>query len=56
MLLLSLETRNNVQSVALESCNIQATSKGSDQIERMHRLVFASVGLTYHTVTISWRG
>ena len=30
-LLLSLETSNNVQSVAQQSWNIQATSEGSDQ-------------------------
>ena len=33
-LLLSLETPNDVQSVALQSYNIQATSKGSDQTDQ----------------------
>ena len=37
-LLFSLETQN-VRSVALQSQNIQATSKGSDQTARMRRLV-----------------
>ena len=30
-LILSLETQNDVQSVALHSQNVQVTSKGSDQ-------------------------
>ena len=47
---LSLETPNNVQSVALFSLNIQATSKGSDQTARMRRLIWAFVGRTYHIV------
>ena len=34
-----LETPNSVQSVAKQSCIIQATSKGSDQTARMRRLV-----------------
>ena len=38
-LLLSLETTNDVQSVASESYNIQATSKGSDQSASMSRLI-----------------
>ena len=36
---LNLETSNNVQSVAQQSLHIQATSKGSDQIARMRRLI-----------------
>ena len=36
---LSLETPNDVRSVAEQSYNIQATSKGSDQSARMRRLV-----------------
>ena len=38
-LLLSLETPNAVQSVVLQSWNIQATSKGPDQTARMRRLI-----------------
>ena len=49
-LLLSLETPNDVHSVALHSYNIQATSKGSDQTARMRRLVLAFAGRTYHIV------
>ena len=37
--LLSLETPNDVQSVAEHSLNIQATSEGSDQTARMRRLI-----------------
>ena len=40
-LLLILETQNAVQSVGLQSYNIQATSKGSDQSVLMRRLVWA---------------
>ena len=36
---LSLETPNGVQLVALQSWNIQATSKGFDQTARMSRLI-----------------
>ena len=39
ILILSLEIPNDVQSVALYSDNIQATSKSSDQTAHMHRLV-----------------
>ena len=49
-LLLSLVTPNDVQSVASHSKNIQATSKGSDQTARMHRLVWAFAGRIYHIV------
>ena len=45
--LLSLETPNEVWSVALESQNIQANSKCSDQTARMRRLVLAFAGRTY---------
>ena len=38
-LLLSLETPNDVHSVAQHSYNMQATSKGSDQTARMRRLI-----------------
>ena len=38
-LLLSLETPNDVGSVAKEPYNIETTSKGSDQTARMHRVV-----------------
>ena len=38
-LLLSLETPNDVQSVAQHSYNIQATSKGSGQTAHMRRLI-----------------
>ena len=44
-LLLSLETANDVQSVALYSQNIQATSKGCDQT-----VICGFAGRTYHTV------
>ena len=37
--LLRLETPNDVRSVALESKNIQATSKGSGQTAHMRRQV-----------------
>ena len=49
-LLLSLETPNDVRSIVQQSKNIQATSKGSDQTARMHRLVGAFAGRTYHIV------
>ena len=49
-LLLSLETPNDVQSVALQSLTIQVTSLVSDQIACMHRLVWAFDGHTYHIV------
>ena len=35
---LSLETPNDVRSVAQQSHNIPVTSKGSDQTARTHRL------------------
>ena len=38
-LLLSLETPNDVCLVAKHTLNLQATSKGSDRIARMGRLV-----------------
>ena len=38
-LLLGLATPNDIRSVAQQSYNIQATSKGSDQIARMRRLI-----------------
>ena len=38
-LLLSLETPNDVWSVALQQYNIQVTSKGSDQTAITRRLV-----------------
>ena len=38
-LLLSLETPNDVRSVALYTQNIKATSKGSDQTARIRRLI-----------------
>ena len=41
---LSLETPNCVQSVALQSQNTQATSKGSDQTARMRRLIRGFAG------------
>ena len=44
-LLLSIEISNDVQS-----CHIQATSKGSDQTARMRRLVLAFAGRIYHIV------
>ena len=47
---LSLETPNDVQSVAQHSLNIQATSKGSDQTARMRRLIWGFAGRTYHIV------
>ena len=43
-LLLSLETPNGVQSVAQQSKNTQATSKGSDQTSRMCRLILDFAG------------
>ena len=49
-LLLSLETPNDVQSVAQHSSNINATSKGFDQTGHMLRLVRAFAGRTYHIV------
>ena len=49
-LLLSLETPNDVRSVALESWDIQATSKGSDKTVCLRRLIWAFVGRTYHIV------
>ena len=49
-LCLSLETPNDVQSVAQHSLNIQATSKGSDQTARMRRLIWGFAGRTYHIV------
>ena len=48
--LLSLETPNDVQSVAEHSLNIQATSEGSDQTARMRRLIWGFAGRTYHIV------
>ena len=45
-----LETPNDVQSIAEQIWNIQATSKGSDQSERMRRLVWAFADRTYHIV------
>ena len=45
-----LSTPNDVQSVAEQSQNSQATSKGSDQTVRMHRLVLAFASRTYHIV------
>ena len=53
-LLLSLETPNDVQSVAEESLNIQATSKGSYQTAHMHRLVWAFVGAHTLLLEILW--
>ena len=41
---------NDVRSVAYQSYNIQANSKGSDQTVRMRRLVLAIAGRTYHMV------
>ena len=38
-LFLGIETPTAVQSLALESYNIQATSKGFDQTARMRRLI-----------------
>ena len=35
----SLETPNDVQSVAKQSYNIQATGKGSEMTARMRRLI-----------------
>ena len=35
----AVETTNDVQSVAQQSLNIQATSKDSDQTVHMHRLI-----------------
>ena len=49
-LLLSLKTQIKVQSVAEHSYNIQATSKGSDQTERMRSLIRDYAGRTYHIV------
>ena len=49
-LLSSLETPSELQSVAEHSKNIQATSKGSGQTVRMHRLIWAFAGRTYHIV------
>ena len=49
-LLLSLETPNGVQSVAQQSKNTQATSKGSDQTARTRRLIWGFAGRTYHIV------
>ena len=49
-LLLSLETPNGVQSVALRSQNTQVTSKGSDQTVCMRRLIWGFAGRTYHIV------
>ena len=49
-LLLSLEFPNAIRSLALQSKDIQATSKGSDQNTCMHRLVWAFAGRTYHMV------
>ena len=46
--LLSLETPNDVESVALHSKNIQATCKGSDQTARMRRLIWGFAGRTNH--------
>ena len=48
--LLSLETPNYIQSVALLSWNIQATGKGSNQTARMRRLNWGFSGRTYHIV------
>ena len=45
--LLSLETSNDIRSVARQSWSIQATSKGSDQTARMRTLVWAFAGRTY---------
>ena len=49
-LILSLETTNDVLSVAWYSLNIQATSKGSDQTARMRRLIWGFAGRTYDIV------
>ena len=49
-LLLSLETPNDVQSVASQSWNVQATCKGSGQTARMRRLTWGFAGRTYHIV------
>ena len=45
---------SSVSSLIVE--NIQATSKGSDQTARMHRLIGAFAGRTYHAVgnLMSW--
>ena len=49
-LLLSLETPNGVQSVAYQSKNTKATSKGTEQTVRMHMLFGGFAGRTYHIV------
>ena len=49
-LLVSLETPNDVRSVALHSQNKQATSKGCDQAARLRRQIWAFAGCTYHIV------
>ena len=49
-LLLSLETPNDVQSVAEHSYNMQATSKGSDKTAHMRRLIRGFAGRIYHIV------
>ena len=49
-LLVSLESPNGVQSVAKQSYNTQATSKGSDRTARMRRLIWGFAGRTYHIV------
>ena len=55
-LLLSLETPNDVRSVALESWDIQATSKGSDKTVCLRRLIWAFVGRTSTLWEISCYG
>ena len=44
---LSLETSNDIWSVARQSWSIQVTSKGTDQTARMYRLVWAFAGRTF---------
>ena len=55
-LFLSLETPNDVRSVAQQSKNIQATSKSSDQTACMRRLTRGFADRTYHIVgnLMSW--
>ena len=48
--LLNTDTPNVVQSVALQSENIQATSTVSDQTAGMCRLIWGFAGCTYHIV------
>ena len=50
-----LRNSTDVRSVALESLNIQMTSKGSDQTARMRRLVLAFAGHIYQIVgNLKW--